>query len=220
MLDDVLLDQLMTHDPRKHAHNDGHVYLRQPYTVEIIQLEEVTPPSPHSIPSSSASPASSSSSSYYDDESDEEEDSDCTSYCSSDYSMQDEPRTKDAAYAEDTYSARMSRIHAWRESFSKEVGALAPGAVPMASSPPVSRREDRDADGDLATSCSEAEEDAGSQRVYAAAGVPQSSRLSTLSLHSCPACDASFDTSQSLRRHGRGPLAGEACRVAVEYDFE
>ena len=40
-----------------------------------------------------------------------------------------------------------------------------------------------------------------------------------LSAHSCSACDACFNTIQSLRQHGKeGP--NDACREAVEYGFE
>jgi hypothetical protein len=46
------------------------------------------------------------------------------------------------------------------------------------------------------------------------------SSVSSLGLHSCPACDASFDTEQSLRQHGTDATANEACSVAVEYAFE
>ena len=46
------------------------------------------------------------------------------------------------------------------------------------------------------------------------------SSVSSLGLHSCPACDASFDTEQSLRRHATDASANEACSAAVEYAFE
>lgn len=50
----------------------------------------------------------------------------------------------------------------------------------------------------------------------------EGSSSSSLGAHSCPACDASFDSLLSLRQHGRDALAGakEACCVAVEYAFE
>lgn len=46
------------------------------------------------------------------------------------------------------------------------------------------------------------------------------SSVSSLGLHSCPACDACFDTEQSLRRHATDATANEACSAAVEYAFE
>ena len=42
--------------------------------------------------------------------------------------------------------------------------------------------------------------------------------LPTLRL--CTACDAAFPTRHDLRQHGAAPQAREACRAAVEYDFE
>jgi hypothetical protein len=41
-----------------------------------------------------------------------------------------------------------------------------------------------------------------------------------LTMHICAACDASFLTRQNLRQHGHAAQANEACRIAVEYDFE
>ncbi|KZT25180.1 hypothetical protein NEOLEDRAFT_1133961 [Neolentinus lepideus HHB14362 ss-1] len=210
MLSSPYLDPIAIRDDNKHSAHDGHVFLRRQYTVEIVQLEEVPPPSPQS--SSSSSPSESSSSYYDESDDDEDEESACTSYCSSDCPMgEDSPETNESAaggYADDTFSIRMTRIHAWRETFTKEAVS---GIAPLAPSQPVSWREDPDASGEeVKTSCSEP------QRVY----VQQKGRLSTFSLHSCPACDAPFDTPQSLRRHGRGPQADEACRIAVEYDFE
>ncbi|TFK51955.1 hypothetical protein OE88DRAFT_1658683, partial [Heliocybe sulcata] len=153
---------------------------------------------------------------------------------------EDSPETKEAAasgYADDTISTRMSRIHAWRESFTKEApGTSAPAIRPwnrkieprlpgmacMAPSQPVSWREDPDTRGEATVSPNtvRASPRDGCSHPALQTRPVSGGQQTTFSLHACPACDAAFETSQSLRRHGRGPRADEACRVAVEYDFE
>ena len=50
---------------------------------------------------------------------------------------------------------------------------------------------------------------------------PRKSPRSTLSAHSCPACDEDFSSPLGLRQHASASRnANDACRIAVEYGFE
>lgn len=139
-------------DPRLAPHPQAGYYFQQPRTIEIIQLEEVPPPSKRehiSVPGSSswASSSSYASSSAYtsseEDGEEEEEEAASESYCSSEEEEQqmkeeeedDECEEVDDAEAAlgsgsrrgsgatDSYSARMRRIEQWRDSYAKAVGA-------------------------------------------------------------------------------------------------
>ncbi|KAF9451165.1 hypothetical protein P691DRAFT_663864 [Macrolepiota fuliginosa MF-IS2] len=189
-------------------YDDSLVYVHQPHTVQIIQLVEGPPP-PRNLPSfidSSSSYVSSSacSDSWYDDGDDdveeEEEEEVCESYCSSEEEeVHDQPTSPT-----DTYSLRMKRILAWRENFSAHLSAtLSEPTLPSSLKRKLSLDED----------------DMASQSSKRSRSLAPSS-VSSLGLHSCPACDASFDTEQSLRQHGTDATANEACSAAVEYAFE
>jgi len=111
-------------DQPKVAH---HVYCRQQHAVEIIQLIEVPAPSQRFAPSrigssSSSSSYSCSTASEYSSHNDV-----VSSYCSSDTPEEttfeeDEPSTPDA-----TYDTRVTRIHAWRDKFARDMGFTLPG---------------------------------------------------------------------------------------------
>ncbi|KDQ50159.1 hypothetical protein JAAARDRAFT_200245 [Jaapia argillacea MUCL 33604] len=207
---------------------DGHLYLRRQHTVEIIQLEEVPPPSVrHPVPSTSSSAPSSSSagSSFYSSTFDEEEEeSVCSSYCSSVSQEQVAPEVEEKssmAVLDDTYAARMKRIHAWRENFAKEMGI-------SYSDSSISSRQKRKAVDDGADCVFEDDDNMSRSSKRSRCSEDGSSQLRSInvrrtlsfSAHSCSACDASFETLQSFRRHGHDPCTNEACRIAVEYDFE
>jgi len=106
--------------------NHGNLYLCQQHTV--IELVEVSPPPARRISSviNSSSAASSSytssSSSSFDDEEmsdeEEEEESVCSSYCSSDFPMEelDAPQSPaTVSSSSDSFNTRMKRILSWRE---------------------------------------------------------------------------------------------------------
>ncbi|KAG8220777.1 hypothetical protein J3R82DRAFT_2209 [Butyriboletus roseoflavus] len=119
-------------DPRKP--NTGHLYLRQPHTIQIIQLVEATPP-PRPISSviqstSVASSSSSSASSYpYTSDSDE----DCSSYCSSMVTPDKSSHDRDPVpWTDDTYNTRMKRVHAWRDGFVKATCGTSLSPLPAA----------------------------------------------------------------------------------------
>jgi hypothetical protein len=111
-------------DQPKVAH---HVYCRQQHAVEIIQLIEVPAPSQRFAPSrigssSSSSSYSCSTASEYSSHNDV-----VSSYCSSDTPEEttfeeDEPSTPDT-----TYDTRVTRIHAWRDKFARDMGFTLPG---------------------------------------------------------------------------------------------
>lgn len=115
--------------------NPGHLYLRQQRTFEIIQLVEGPPPPPRQLSSvmSSSGASSSTCSTEYDDSdsypSDEDCDSVCSSYCSSDEFPDNEllSEAPKMPTLDDTYSSRMKRVFAWRESFNKAMNITSPG---------------------------------------------------------------------------------------------
>ncbi|EPT03081.1 hypothetical protein FOMPIDRAFT_1029033 [Fomitopsis schrenkii] len=191
------------------------LYLQQP-SLEIIQLIEVPPPPPQqrTFPASSfmsSSYASSSSS----DQSDHE--SACSSYCSSD----PEEDASRLSVPDDTYKTRLHRVLLWREKLMKALGTSSSVFIFLAAPPPppsthLKRKADDDEpelDDDTASHSSKRSRSS-SYRSHA----PWSQ--STESVHSCPACDASFTTRQSLQQHAAEPSPNDACRAAVEYDFE
>ena len=112
--------------------NPNDCYLRQHRTIEVIELEEVPPPSRHSGPCSS----SAASSSYYSSSSDEDESA--SSYCSSDVpSVGGKPFVHPAApqqryqqqckmdvdsRQDDSFKSRMHRVELWRDQYAKAVG--------------------------------------------------------------------------------------------------
>ncbi|KZT70857.1 hypothetical protein DAEQUDRAFT_810440 [Daedalea quercina L-15889] len=188
----------------------GAIYLQQPH-LKVIQLTEVAPPPrpQHSFPASSFMSSSYASSSSSSDESDDE--SACSSYCSSDQE-QEESRV---SVPDDTYKTRLHRVLVWRERLVKALGA--PSSVPAPPpSPPLKRKaddEEPESDDDTASHSSKRSRSSASR---SHAPWP----ASTASVHSCPACDASFTTRQSLQQHASEPSPNDACRAAVEYDFE
>jgi len=188
------------------------LYSYQPYTVQIIQLVEGPPPPRRAViklnPSSYASSSSQSSEEYSEDE---EEESICSSYCSS---VDPVPPTGQPVIAlsepsPETYALRMKRILAWRENFSSQLSAT---LVEPSLSSTLKRKlqcDDKDRESDVMSRSS--------KRSRSSQG---GSSASSLGDHSCPACDACFDSRQDLRLHGRQAGANEACFVAVEYAFE
>ncbi|RDB23835.1 hypothetical protein Hypma_008949 [Hypsizygus marmoreus] len=201
--------------------SSGHVYFRQQHTVQIIQLVEGPPPPPRNITSVIADSYASSSaySSGYSSSSSsthEDDESACSSYCSSDMPPEqpDSPLCGDESGAAlrpglstETYSST-KRILAWRENFSSQLSATS--SEPALPTSLKRKFGLEDGDDDMSHS---------SKRSRSQASQGGTSILS-LGLHSCPACDASFMTRQSLRQHGRDAKANEACCVAVEYAFE
>ncbi|KAH9840000.1 uncharacterized protein C8Q71DRAFT_745368 [Rhodofomes roseus] len=189
----------------------GPLYLQQP-SLEIIQLTEVPPPPRHqyTLPASSfisSSYVSSSSSS-----SDETEDETaCSSYCSSD----PEEETTRVSVPDETYKTRLHRVLVWREKLVKALGApsTAPPPAPSAQLKRKADDEEPESDDDTASHSSKRSR---SSAYRSHAPWPHS----TASAHSCPACDASFTTRQSLQLHASEPSPNDACRAAVEYDFE
>jgi len=132
------IDSLMIHSGSDQPKVDpGHLYCRQQYAVEIIQLIEVPAPSRRfaSPAIDSSSVASSSSSSYYSSESeseylsddDDEAESVGPSYCSSDTPEQMDSDEEGVSIPDETYDVRVTRVHAWRESFTKDVGLIPSG---------------------------------------------------------------------------------------------
>ncbi|KAG5653313.1 hypothetical protein H0H81_001184 [Sphagnurus paluster] len=121
-----------------HNHDDpkfstGHLYLRQPHTVQIIQLVEGPPPPPRKITSVINASTSAYSSSYSSSStSSEDDESLCSSYCSSDLppEQSDSPlgdQESTALHSElphETYSTT-KRILAWRENFSAHLSTTA-----------------------------------------------------------------------------------------------
>ncbi|KAI0741997.1 hypothetical protein C8Q80DRAFT_1110210 [Daedaleopsis nitida] len=210
----------------------SHLYLHQQRTVEVIQLIEVPPPPPRSHPytstlaSSSFTSSSSSDSSSSDSEEDE---SVCSSYCSS----SEDVDVAQAPTYDDTYKTRLHRVLAWREGFVKAHASVAgadvdmdadilpaPPSSPVSSSPAPSLKRKADDDADLSS-----DDDTSSQSSKRSRSLPPRERplfaqQRRLSAHSCSACDACFNTIQSLRQHGRDSGLNDACREAVEYGFE
>ncbi|TFK90834.1 hypothetical protein K466DRAFT_484048 [Polyporus arcularius HHB13444] len=227
-------------------HPPTHLYLHQQRTVEVIQLIEVPPPPPRSHPYTStldsASFASSSCESSDDDS--EDDDSVCSSYCSSEENLD----AHQAPTYDDTYKTRLNRVLAWRDGFAKATAQLlyeddavlpgscsrsvaspvptliviiAPPSSPVSSSPAPSLKRKADDDADLSS-----DDDMSSHSSKRSRSLPPDEHVRPfafqqrrLSAHSCSACDACFNTIQSLRLHGKeGP--NDACREAVEYGFE
>lgn len=189
--------------------NPGHLYLRQQRTFEIIQLVEGPPPPRRQISSaiSSSEASSSTCSTEYEDSdslsSDEDYDSVCSSYCSSDEFSEDVHLGEDPEMPtlDDTYSSRMKRVFAWRESFFQAMNITAP------DHPPLKRKGDD-------------HPEPNDQFVPKRLRSDDGERDCTVTSHSCPACDTSFPTRESLLLHGRAVGASEACCVAVEYNLE
>ncbi|THU88076.1 hypothetical protein K435DRAFT_842317 [Dendrothele bispora CBS 962.96] len=194
-----------------------HLYCHQQHTVQIIQLVEAPPP-PRRVLNNDSYYSSSSSSDYSESEEDVDEDEDCSSYCSSEddaeampspqQQLHSKPISLDASSSTETYSIRMKRILAWRENFSAHMSATL-------SEPSLSTSLKRKINIDD-------HDDAMSHSSKRSRSESSHSGASSLGALSCPACDASFDTRQDLRQHGREALAGanEACFTAVDYAFE
>ncbi|KAG6902496.1 hypothetical protein C0995_016073 [Termitomyces sp. Mi166 len=209
---------LSASDARNHASVDNkypsqHLLLRQPYTVQIIQLVEGPPPPPRNKISSAIEDTSDYYSSSYSssaEDDDDDNESACSSYCSSDispeqseFSMDEPPDSLELSH--ETFSTT-KRILAWRENFSAHMSATASEvSLPSTLKRKISLEPDT-----MSRS---------SKRSRSQASQGDASVLS-LGMHSCPACDASFMTLQSLRQHGHDAKANEACSVAVEYAFE
>ncbi|KAG2147829.1 uncharacterized protein EDB93DRAFT_1145562 [Suillus bovinus] len=190
-------------DPYKEKVNPSHLYVRQPHdAIQIIQLVEATPPP---RPTSSDIDSSFSSGSSYPSTSDSEDEEDCSSYCSSFVTPPHPSQDREpVAWTDDTYDVRMKRIQNWRD---HSIKAMSAPAEPR--SPSLKRKLNQNlTDDDLASHC------------------PKRSRsrdpnsATRLLGHPCTACDTPFSSRQSLRQHGRTPHISEACRIAVEYNFE
>ncbi|KAI6111621.1 hypothetical protein EV401DRAFT_1868293 [Pisolithus croceorrhizus] len=178
----------------------GHLYVREPHAIQIIQLVEASPPPPRNISSS-----------------DEEE---CSSYCSSVVTPDESCKDREPApWADDTYSIRMKRVHLWRDAVTK--GTLSPRICPRfltsfgfsdpsspCSSSPLKRKLN-----------SHHDDDDNSSR-YPSKPPKRSFTTSSPSGYMCSACDMPFPSQPSLYQHARMPLASEACRAAVDYHFE
>ncbi|KAH9992738.1 hypothetical protein BJV74DRAFT_884577 [Russula compacta] len=185
------------------------LYVRQPCSLQIIQLVECSPPPPQQkytpsrISSSSYSDSVSDTSSAYDSSSSSL--SAASSYCSSaEDSAAPVPPSFDNRdpSVDDTYRTRQRRVSLWRDAvYSKNVANSVRPASPS--------QKRKTPDGDLTNSDS------------VASHTPRKSPRSTLSAHSCPACDEDFSSPFSLRQHAStSRSANEACRIAVEYGFE
>ncbi|KAG1817147.1 uncharacterized protein BJ212DRAFT_1351250 [Suillus subaureus] len=190
-------------DPYKEKVNPGHLYVRQPHdAIQIIQLVEASPPPRRDIESSSYGFSSGSS---YPSTSDSEDEEDCSSYCSSFVTPPHPSQDREpVAWTDDTYDVRMKRVQNWRDNSIKVMSA---SAEPRSSS--LKRKLNQNQiDDDLVSH------------------TPKRSRsrdphnASRLFGHSCTACDTPFSSRQGLRQHGRTPYISDACRIAVEYNFE
>lgn len=221
--------------------NTGHLYLCQPHTIQIIQLVEATPP-PRCISSvirssslASDSDSSDSNSSY---PSTSDSDEDCTSYCSSIITPDDSSHDREPIpWTDDTYSTRMKRVHAWRDAFVKATCTLSGASIAPASPPPSDALPDaRSTSLKRKSNPHQTDDDtvrpfslARSRRPLIRPQVSHTSKrsrsrdghsISRLTGHPCPACDTLFPSRSSLRKHGHSPDIPEACRIAVEYNFE
>jgi len=194
-----------------------HLYYQQ-HTLQIIQLVEGQPPPPRRIGSIAPSDsfASSSSCSDYDSESESESDEESiqSSYCSSDdrpmhQPWSEHPTPYPVPIPDDTYSYRMKRVFDWRDhsSSDSDTSSSASSSYDLSRSSAPIRRLVGDAMDDDAMSHTSRH----SRR-------PIHKRPS-LPAYSCPACDASFPSRQSLKQHGLSAQV-EACHAAVEYAFE
>ncbi|KAH7885783.1 hypothetical protein F5I97DRAFT_2060327 [Phlebopus sp. FC_14] len=214
------LDMFAAYDQSKV--NSGHLLVRQPHTIQIIQLVEGPPPPPRTrrrlSPSDMDSSSASSSESYpstSDCESEEEEE-ECSSYCSSIVTPEDsssagaqqQQQRACVAWTDDTYNVRMKRIHDWRDGFVKATTSGACALTGSCSSPLKRKMNQHQMDDDVASHTSKRSRSRDGQGVSRLTGYP------------CPACDTLFPTRQSLRKHGLMPHVAEACRIAVEYNLE
>lgn len=132
-LDTIMLDAHSTDDQTKVDLDSLCLYPHG--AVQIIQLIEVSPPTPRKISSPyAASLATSSQSSEYSSESeyseystnDDDEDADvCSSYCSSAEAQEqmDSLRCDDEGVPrlDETYDIRATRVHAWRTKFADDM---------------------------------------------------------------------------------------------------
>ena len=127
-LDSIMFDD--AHDQTKVDLDSLYIYPQQG-TVQIIQLIEVSPPTPNKL-SSSPYPASfvtSSQSSEYSSESEYSEHSSdpdvCSSFCSSEDPQEhlDSLRCDDegAPRPDETYDIRATRVHSWRKQFADDM---------------------------------------------------------------------------------------------------
>ncbi|KAG2064788.1 hypothetical protein BDR04DRAFT_1109581 [Suillus decipiens] len=186
-------------DPYSEKVNPGHLYVRD--AIQIIQLVEASPP-PRRISSDiDSSSYGFSSGSSYPSTSDSEDEEDCSSYCSSFVtpSQDREPVVR----TDDTYDIRMKRIQNWRDN---SIKAMSVSPEPRSSS--LKRKLNQN----------QTDDDVSHTPKRSRSRDPHS--VSRLFGHSCTACDTPFSSRQSLRQHGRTPHISEACRIAVEYNFE
>ncbi|KAF8326479.1 hypothetical protein F5887DRAFT_225756 [Amanita rubescens] len=190
----------------------NHLYYKQP--LQIIQLVECPAPPPRPSPAYAYSSDAPSSSDYL--ESDEDSDEICSSYCSSDVppdhadsALDSHPQASPSfSPSPETYDSRMKRILAWRENFSPAIS----GAFSDPENNPLKRKFDDEGDED---------DDSMSHSSKRSRSSDAGTSISSLGEHSCPACDATFSTRQSLRQHGLDAAKeNEACSIAVEYAFE
>ncbi|KAI6001314.1 hypothetical protein EDD15DRAFT_2158585 [Pisolithus albus] len=192
----------------------GHLYVREPNAIQIIQLVEGPPPAPRNI-SSVIQSASAGCSYPSTSESGEEE---CSSYCSSVVTPYESCKDHEPVpWTDDTYDTRMKRVHLWRDAVTK--GTLSPCLCPRSltssgfldlSSSPLKRKLNHDDDDNVTclppqSSC------------YPSKPPKRSLTTSSPSGYVCSACDVPFPSQPSLYQHARMPLASEACRAAVDY---
>ncbi|EIM80396.1 uncharacterized protein STEHIDRAFT_150588 [Stereum hirsutum FP-91666 SS1] len=219
-----------TQQPFDDKDNLNALYIRQPYSHQVIQLVECAPPprepyQPSRISSyvasssSESSSSSSSSSAPMSSSPDEDESESISSYCSSEQDAgsaplpPSPPASRDPTI-DDTYRVRMKRIHAWRDALHPDDPSLLSTESPLC--PSRKRKVADDSDDD---SHDESYPDTIPSSPRKLARSVTSSR--SLGTHSCPACDAHFASPQGLRLHGRSSSsANDACRIAVEYGFE
>lgn len=179
----------------------SHLYVCQPHSIQIIQLVEGPPP-PRRISSVIESSSSgSSSASSCPSSSDPEV---CSSYCSSIVTPDESSRDQEPVpWTDDTFNVRMKRVYDWRDGFTTS-------ALTDSRNSSLKRKMNQHQIDD---------DDTASH--YSKRSCSRDGRSpSRLTGHPCPACDTPFWTVQSLRKHGRMPNVSEACRIAVEYDFE
>ncbi|KIY63180.1 hypothetical protein CYLTODRAFT_494114 [Cylindrobasidium torrendii FP15055 ss-10] len=164
----------------------------QKYSVQIIHLEECSPPSRPRNLATSCYTSSYSSSAYT---SSEDEESIGSSYCSSDNGA--------AVISDDdiTDALRMKRIVSWREDFSSQF----PSTTDVPSTPLYDHGPFIDR--------------SSARRSMSSDGFSDMT-TSTLCALSCPACDTFFEDLASLQAHGQQEKASEACTAAVQYAFE
>ena len=185
----------------------NHLYVRQPHAIQIIQLVECPPPPRRVSSVAYSSSAGSSASSCPTSSSDEDEDdfTDSSSYCSS-YVSDEASLGQKVLWTDETHDIRMKRVTSWRDAAAK---ALTATELSSSSSSSSLKRK--------AHSEAEQEDSPCPKRSRSPDG--RAAPVRTFPSHACPACDAPFYSSQSLREHGRTE-DNEACRVAVDYDFE